>query len=451
MALRRLRDAAGVEDAAKLEAEAAEAAKAVDAHRRSVGKAWPVAPRYLRHGGDREEVVAGTDSLGNNARVVPPPLQQQPSLENATRWPVDAVLARLRAHLAMGRRDPRFGLKTATQELRRLVFVLQPPVADSLGPRELCRLFAALGLRITDHQGQAILDTCAAPAGLSINSMGTLARAASQHKVAPPPTQQMNATQQRRCLVETPPPPPPSPPRKPKAQEEATLGHDLADYINDDDGAHPPSNRPESPEPHNQTNPRPPTAGRNARRARRRQNVPAHAQGEWEEHHFLSTVSRMCAGGVGDQRAIRTRTDASAGATSRRTRRGGRDWWAGLSREMTYHEEFLRQSILHRSSPGGCLLPELLLDVADEDDEKRDEVVDLHDVGAGVVEHAVELGRILAEHVDELDLVVLAPQFLEVRVGLGVLAAVGRRRLGVVEGKVRLALDEHLDRRDGAA
>jgi hypothetical protein len=227
-----------------------------------------VAPRYLRHGGDREEVVAGTDSLGNNARVVPPPLQQQPSLENATRWPVDAVLARLRAHLAMGRRDPRFGLKTATQELRRLVFVLQPPVADSLGPRELCRLFAALGLRITDHQGQLILDACAAPAGLSINSMGTLARAASQHKVAPPPTQQMNATQQRRCLVETPPPPPPSPPRKPKAQEEATLGHDLADYINDDDGAHPPSNRPESPEPHNQTNPRPPTAGRNARRAR---------------------------------------------------------------------------------------------------------------------------------------------------------------------------------------
>lgn len=268
VALRRLRDAAGVEDAAKLEAEAAEAAKAVDAHRRSVGKAWPVAPRYLRHGGDREEVVAGTDSLGNNARVVPPPLQQQPSLENATRWPVDAVLARLRAHLAMGRRDPRFGLKTATQELRRLVFVLQPPVADSLGPRELCRLFAALGLRITDHQGQLILDACAAPAGLSINSMGTLARAASQHKVAPPPTQQMNATQQRRCLVETPPPPPPSPPRKPKAQEEATLGHDLADYINDDDGAHPPSNRPESPEPHNQTNPRPPTAGRNARRAR---------------------------------------------------------------------------------------------------------------------------------------------------------------------------------------
>jgi hypothetical protein len=98
--------------------------------------------------------------------------------------------------------------------------------------------------------------------------MGTLARAASQHKVAPPPTQQMNATQQRRCLVETPPPPPPSPPREPKPQEEATLGHDLADYINDDDGAHPPSNRPESPEPHNQTNPRPPTAGRNARRAR---------------------------------------------------------------------------------------------------------------------------------------------------------------------------------------
>jgi len=271
VALRRLRDAAGVEDAAKLEAEAAEAAKAVDAHRRSVGKAWPVAPRYLRHGGDREEIVeeiAGTDALGNNARVVPPPLQQQPPLENATRWPVDAVLARLRAHLAMGRRDPRFGLKTATQELRRLVFVLQPPVADSLGPRELVRLFAALGLRITDHQGQLILDACAAPAGLSINSMGTLARAASQHKVAPPPTQQMNATQQRRCLVETPPPPPPSPPREPKPQEEATLGHDLADYINDDDGAHPPSNRPESPEPHNQTNPRPPTAGRNARRAR---------------------------------------------------------------------------------------------------------------------------------------------------------------------------------------
>ena len=54
VALRRLRDAAGVEDAAKLEAEAAEAAKAVDAHRRSVGKAWPVAPRYLRHGGDSE-------------------------------------------------------------------------------------------------------------------------------------------------------------------------------------------------------------------------------------------------------------------------------------------------------------------------------------------------------------------------------------------------------------
>ena len=78
----------------------------------------------------------------------------------------------------------------------------------------------------------------------------------------------MNAAVIRRGLVETPPPPPPSPPRKPKAQEEATLGHDLADYINDDDGAHPPSNRPESPEPHNQTNPRPPTAGRNARRAR---------------------------------------------------------------------------------------------------------------------------------------------------------------------------------------
>ena len=272
VALRRLRDAAGPADAAILEAEAAEAAKAVDAHRRSVGKAWPVAPRYLRHGGDREEIVeeiAGTDALGNNARA-PPPLQQQqqPALENATRWPVDAVLARLRAHLAMGRRDPRFGLKTATQELRRLVFVLQPPVAESLGPRDLVRLFAALGLRITDQQGQLILDACAAPTGLSINSMGTLARAASQHKVAPPPTQQMNATQQRRCLVETPPPPPPSPPREPKPQEEATLGHDLADYINDDDGAHPPSNRPESPEPHNQTNPRPPTAGRNARRAR---------------------------------------------------------------------------------------------------------------------------------------------------------------------------------------
>ncbi len=269
VALRRMRDAAGPADAAKLEAEAAEAAKAVDAHRRSVGKAWPVAPRYLRHGGDREEVIAGTDALGNNAHVMPPPpQQQQPPLENATRWPVDAVLARLRAHLAMGRRDPRFGLKTATQELRRLVFVLQPPVAGSIGPRELCRLFAALGLRITDHQGQAVLDACAAPAGLSINSMGTLARAASQHKVAPPPTQQMNAAVIRRGLVETPPPPPPSPPRKPKAQEEATLGHDLADYINDDDGAHPASNRPASPEPHNQTNPRPPTAGRNARRAR---------------------------------------------------------------------------------------------------------------------------------------------------------------------------------------
>ena len=35
-----------------------------------------------------------------------------------------------------------------------------------------------------------------------------------------------------------------------------------------DDGAHPASNRPASPEPHNQSNPRPPTAGRNARRAR---------------------------------------------------------------------------------------------------------------------------------------------------------------------------------------
>ena len=264
VALRRLRDAAGVEDAAKLEAEAAEAAKAVDAHRRSVGKAWPVAPRYLRHGGDREEVVAGTDSLGNNARVVPPPLQQQPSLENATRWPVDAVLARL-GRTSRWAAATRASAKTATQELRRLVFVLQPPVADSLGPRELCRLFAALGLRITDHQGQLILDACAAPAGLSINSMGTLARAASQHKVAPPPTQQMKRRNTR--LVETPPPPP-SPPREPKPQEEATLGHDLADYINDDDGAHPPSNRPESPEPHNQTNPRPPTAGRNARRAR---------------------------------------------------------------------------------------------------------------------------------------------------------------------------------------
>ena len=201
--------------------------------------------------------------------------------------------------------------------------MLQPPVADSLGPRELCRLFAALGLRITDHQGQLILDACAAPAGLSINSMGTLARAASQHKVAPPPTQQMNATQQRRCLVETPPPPPPSPPRKPKAQEEATLGHDLADYINDDDGAHPPSNRPESPEPHNQTNPRPPTAGRNARRARQPARCPRPARNcqnkdhyrrnieankPREEHHFLSTVAvahhrTTRAGGVGEQRA----------------------------------------------------------------------------------------------------------------------------------------------------
>ena len=44
-------------------------------------------------GSSSSHLAAGTDSLGNNARVVPPPLQQQPSLENATRWPVDAVLA----------------------------------------------------------------------------------------------------------------------------------------------------------------------------------------------------------------------------------------------------------------------------------------------------------------------------------------------------------------------
>ena len=292
MALRRLRDAAGVEDAAKLEAEAAEAAKAVDAHRRSVGKAWPVAPRYLRHGGDREEVVAGTDSLGNNARVVPPPLQQQPSLENATRWPVDAVLARLRAHLAMGRRDPRFGLKTATQELRRLVFVLQPPVADSLGPGNYVGSSRRSGCGSRTTRARPFWTR--AP-GLSINSDGNCARAASQHKVAPPPTQQMNATQQRRCLVETPPPPPPSPPRKPKAQEEATLA--TTSPTTSTTTTAPTSEQPariaRAAQPAKSP---PPTAGRNARRARRRSRC-SRRQWNCQNKDHSGATSRQQEGG----------------------------------------------------------------------------------------------------------------------------------------------------------
>ena len=57
----------------------------------------------------------------------------------------------------------------------------------------------------------------------------------------------------------------------------------------------------------------------------------------------------------------------------------------------------LRQSLLHRSGPRG----RLLLDVADEDDEERDDVVDLQDVGAGVVEQVVEVRGVLGECSEE--------------------------------------------------
>ena len=262
VALTRLRDAAGPADAAQLEAEAADAARAVDAHRRSVGRAWPVAPRYLRRGG-----VESTDEIDGAPEPleIPPPPPQQ-TLENATRWPVDAVLARLRAHLGAGRRDARFGLKEMTQTLRKTVSSLRPPVAASVGPRELGRLFAALGLAVSDAQGQLILDRCAAPTGLAVTSLGTLARTASQSEAAPSPTREANASLRRRGLVETPPAPPPPPPPEP-TEEEAALGS-IAGFVNDDAGAHPATNRFQHPEPFNQSHPRAPTAGHNARRAR---------------------------------------------------------------------------------------------------------------------------------------------------------------------------------------
>ena len=59
-----------------------------------------------------------------------------------------------------------------------------------------------------------------------------------------------------------PPPPPPEP-----TEEEAALGS-IAGFVNDDAGAHPATNRFQHPEPFNQSHPRPPTAGHNARRAR---------------------------------------------------------------------------------------------------------------------------------------------------------------------------------------
>ena len=39
--------------------------------------------------------------------------------------------------------------------------------------------------------------------------------------------------------------------------------------------------------------------------------------------------------------------------------------------------------------------------MADEDDEERDDVVDLQDVGAGVVEHVVEVRGVLGECSEE--------------------------------------------------